>query len=52
MEPEPEVPPFVDPYPKKKWTTLFYVAYDNSIGPMDIWESDRHFLELIWRPVM
>lgn len=45
--PEPETPPTIEKYPKKKWTTLFYVAYDNSIGPIGIWESDRHFLELI-----
>jgi hypothetical protein len=54
-EPEPETPvappdepaPDLIQYPKKSWTTLFYVAYDNSIGPMDIWESDVHFLEQI-----
>ncbi len=44
---KPEPTPNIDIHPKKSWTTLFYVAYDNSIGPSGIWESDRHYLEQI-----
>ena len=42
----PETPPLVKQR-TRSWTSLFYVAYDNSIGPMDAWESDLHHLELV-----
>ncbi|MBN1539956.1 MAG: hypothetical protein JW939_07410, partial [Candidatus Thermoplasmatota archaeon] len=44
-EPMPEIPD-LERQPERKWTLIFYVAYDNSIGPMEAWESDLYHLEL------
>jgi len=32
------------PQAKRSWTVLFYVAYDNSIGPMEAWAADLRLL--------
>lgn len=45
--PEPAPPPEIKRLPEKKWTALFYVAYDNNIGASGMWEDELHFLELV-----
>jgi hypothetical protein len=45
--PEPEPSPELLQQPLRSWTSFFYVAYDNSIGPQLAWESDKMYLEAV-----